>query len=65
MTNRIRTAVRVAAILAVTAFAVATPASAQAAVAVSVWVGDPLHEQGEPHENDPEATTMLCHQLWQ
>jgi hypothetical protein len=34
-------------------------------VTISVWVGDPLHEQGEPYEEDTESASLLCRQLWQ
>jgi hypothetical protein len=122
MVNRTRKAARGLAVVAATAFAVAAPASVQAAtitalhcesgsgrylcdvavvgpsyappvirwtvngapvpafnnqvavngtcwigrmVAVSVWVGDPLHEQGQPYEQDTESTTLLCRRYWQ
>ena len=122
MTNRTRRVARTLAVVLATAFAVAAPASAQAAiitdlhcesgagryqcdatvvgpsyaapvirwtvngapmpafnnqdfltgtcrvgrvVAVSVWVGDPLHEQGQPYEQDTESTSLRCRQYWQ
>jgi hypothetical protein len=34
-------------------------------VAITVWAGDPLHEQGEPYEDDNESTSVLCRQMWQ
>jgi hypothetical protein len=35
------------------------------AVAVSVWVGDPLASPEVPYEDDTESTTVLCRQMWQ
>ncbi len=33
-------------------------------VNVSVWVGDALHNQGEPYEEDTRSVTVRCLREW-